>query len=317
MAVIGTFTKRMKRLENQEKTDVYQYDEIPTELRVQVVHIWNDSIGPYRNPRQFSYLNDGEEASNVMWTWIHNALSRELGTFALGRSHDDPSENCREFLLGGKTNDALDIIELSFWTIKTVLGKFDNYQRRRAGIKQEPDDAIAELNHRFREHGLGYQFEEGKLIKVDSQFVHSEVIKPALNLLHSAGFKGAEQEFLSAHEHYRHGRRKEALNDALKAFESTMKTICAKRKWSVDPNATANVLINTIFDNGLIPAYLASHFAGLRSAMEAGVPTLRNKLGGHGQGATPVEVPPYLVAYTLHLAAANIVMLVEAHLDTK
>ena len=58
---------------------------------------------------------------------------------------------------------------------------------------------------------------------------------------------------------------------------------------------------------------LASHFSGLRSVLESGLPTVRNKQGGHGQGENPVVIPSYLAAYALHLAASNIVMLLEAH----
>jgi hypothetical protein len=47
--------------------------------------------------------------------------------------------------------------------------------------------------------------------------------------------------------------------------------------------------------------------------LEGGLPTVRNKNAGHGQGPTPVSVPDYLVAYALHMAAANIVLLIQAH----
>lgn len=49
--------------------------------------------------------------------------------------------------------------------------------------------------------------------------------------------------------------------------------------------------------------------------MESGLTalaTLRNRQGGHGQGEAAVDVPPYLAAHALHLAAANIVLLVRA-----
>jgi hypothetical protein len=65
--------------------------------------------------------------------------------------------------------------------------------------------------------------------------------------------------------------------------------------------------------NQLIPQYLETYFSGLRQVLEAGVPTVRNKTSGHGQGATPTHVPEHLAAYVLHLAASNIVMLIEAH----
>ena len=104
-------------------------------------------------------------------------------------------------------------------------------------------------------------------------------------LLSTPGYAGAQKEFLTAHEHYRHGRAKEALNESLKALESVMKSICAKRKWAHDANATAGPLLNVLFEKGLIPSFWSTHFSGLRSTLEAGVPTARNKRGGHGQGA--------------------------------
>ena len=81
---------------------------------------------------------------------------------------------------------------------------------------------------------MGYQYESGQIIRVDSQLIHNAVVKPALLLLRSDHLKGANSEFLSAHKHYREQEYKECLNDCLKAFESVMKGICEKRKWAYD-----------------------------------------------------------------------------------
>jgi hypothetical protein len=124
-------------------------------------------------------------------------------------------------------------------------------------------------------------------------------------------------EFLKAHEHYRKGNQKEAILNAGKAFESTLKAICAARGWPFDPQKDgASKLIETVFGQGLVPTYLQNHFTALRSVLDSGVPTVRNKTSGHGQGPTPTAVPDYLAAYVLHVAASNIVLLVEAHLAT-
>lgn len=192
-----------------------------------------------------------------------------------------------------------------------------SYDRDVAQITQDPDDAIEELNHRFLEHGIGYQYSDGILTRLDSQFLHAETIKPALSLLNTARFDGPADEFIRAFDHYRHGRNKEAIAEALKAFESTMKAICAARKWPHPPTATAKQLMEVIFDKGLVPPMLDSHFTNLRAAMESGLPTVRNKTSGHGQGPTPVELPPHFAAYSLHLMASNIVFLVEAHKNLK
>jgi hypothetical protein len=87
---------------------------------------------------------------------------------------------------------------------------------------------------------------------------------------------------------------KEALDECLKSLESMAKAVCSKRKWSYDPKATMNALIQILFDNGLVPAFWAQHFSSLRSTLESGVPTARNRLGAHGQGTEIVEVPPTL-----------------------
>ena len=44
MAIIDLFSKRQKKLRG-EIPDVYIYNDIPDSLRVQIVHIWKDSIG--------------------------------------------------------------------------------------------------------------------------------------------------------------------------------------------------------------------------------------------------------------------------------
>jgi hypothetical protein len=86
-------------------------------------------------------------------------------------------------------------------------------------------------------------------------------------------------------EHYRKGDTKECLNECLKAFESTMKVICAKRKWPFKPTDAAKELIDVCLKHDLIPPLIQSHIGGVRAALESGIPTIRNRLSGHGQGA--------------------------------
>jgi hypothetical protein len=156
---------------------------------------------------------------------VHDTLAREIGVFDLqspaGASTDS---KCIAFLLNCPTLEALDFIELSFRVMNNLYNLVD-YSFYRS-VEQSEQEAIEELNHRFREHGVGYQFEDDEILRVDSQYVHAEVVKPAIALLNTAGFEGALDEFLKAHEHYRKGRHGEAMIEALKAFESTMKAIC-------------------------------------------------------------------------------------------
>jgi hypothetical protein len=52
---------------------------------------------------------------------------------------------------------------------------------------------------------------EGSLVTINSQYIHSEVVKPSIALLQEKHFHGASDEFLKAHEHYRKGRYKRPL----------------------------------------------------------------------------------------------------------
>ena len=296
-------------MENAGKEDVYQYDHFPNEFRVQVIHIWRSAIGLSRSAHGY------DTPARKSWEFIHDTLAREKGQFVLGGDPYKPADGrCQSFLLSAQhPDDVLDIIELSFRVIdRGVRGRGYDY-RVASEVDQEPDDAIAELNQRFREHGIGYQFENGVLVRVDSQFVHDQAVKPALVLLHEAGFQGPSEEFIAAFDKHRKGDSKGAIADALKAFESTMKAICDARKWARPSNATAKPLMDIVFNNGLVPRSLEGQFSALRAAMESGLPTISNQTSRHGQGAQPVHVPEHFAAYALHLAASNIVFLVECH----
>ena len=85
------------------------------------------------------------------------------------------------------------------------------------------------------------------------------------------------------------------------------------RGWNYQEGDTINRLINIIFEKKLIPNFMQSHYSALRCTLEAGIPTLRNKLGGHGQGTQEVPVPEYIATYALHLTTSNILFLAQAN----
>jgi hypothetical protein len=300
MIPFDLYSKRQKKLQQAGQVDVYQYDNFPEAFRNQVVHIFAslykaglDSVGS----EWFKVLDH-----------LHNLFLREKGVMRIGPNNDAYGQ-CIHYIQNTTDIEGfIDFLDLSFYIFTISSPLFINKQ------EYSPDDAVAELNHRFREHRIGFQFEGQQLIRVDSQFMHAEIIKPALALLYEPGFQGPQEEFFQAHAHYRKGQGKEAIAEAAKAFESTMKAICDLRGWAYDRSrATAKDLIKALFDQGLLPSYLDQQYQNLRVILESGAPTVRNKTSGHGQGSVPQPVPDYLVSYTLHLVAANIVFLIEAH----
>jgi hypothetical protein len=305
VAIWDLFSKREKRRARQGK-DVFQYENLPQAFRVQVVHILVDALGQW---------DHSGFQPNQWWHEIHRVVAREKGLFQLDEAGFDPFHKCTSFLLNASTKDALDLIEVAFTFVDTALRRPHEHRRALFGLG-DPDSAINELNRRFREHCIGYEFAGGEIIRIDSKYLHAETVKPALQVLQGAGkyFSGPLEEFLKAHEHYRKGNQMAAILNAGKSFESTLKSICTARGWPFDSNKDgASKLLETVFSKCLIPSYLQTHFAALRSVLESGVPTVRNKASGHGRGATPTTVPDHLVAYVLHATAANIVLLMEAH----
>ncbi len=306
MAIVDLFSKRQKVL-RKEVPDVYEYDQIPQPLRVQIAHILRDLFG-----HRQSYDINGCIAA---FTTIEDLLSREYGVFQLPSiphsSVEGADDRVIQFVLEEQNHErVLDVIEVSFrFLISRMRSNFEWHSR----VPQEKfERAINELNARFREHGIGYQFESGEIIRVDSQLIHAEIVRPALALLVAPQYAGADAEFLKAFEHYRQGNTKECLNECLKAFESTMKAICTKRNWAFKANDTASALIDVCMKNGLIPELIQSHVGGVRAALESGIPTIRNRLSGHGQGAQVVDVPEHYASYMLHLTATTIHYLVES-----
>jgi hypothetical protein len=166
------YSKRQKKLRG-EVPDVYQYDKFPESFRVQIIHIWRDAFGN---------RNAYDSHTDEVYRTIHDGLAREYGLFVL--SHETTRNShfagLVEFFLSSKDPErVLDVIEFSFGVIDSFCREWE-FQRT-SEPKIEPDVAIEELNARFREHGIGYQYEAMQVIRVDSTIVHADMVKPALH----------------------------------------------------------------------------------------------------------------------------------------
>jgi hypothetical protein len=311
MGIFDTFWQRQKKLKG-DVPDVYTYVDLPETLRVQIVTIAIEVLGS-RDEFQSRYAS-GHENVKQAYELIVSILRKEFGVFALPPSkrggHHYQQQELFNFILNEEDVDmVLSAVELICRLLENMVSQHsyrydDNSKAAAAG-------AVEEINARMKAAGVGYEY-DGEIIRIDTELVHAEAVKPALELLRDKRYAGAEQEFRSAFEHYRKGKTKEALTDALKSIESTMKVICDKRGWTVAPTDTAKKLIEVCLANGLIPTYWQNHFTTLRSMLESSVPTARNKTSGHGQGVTIQQVPDYLASYVLHMTASTIVFLVKA-----
>ena len=151
--VLNLFSKRQK-LTHCESPDVYQYTKFEKTLRVQIIHIIRDAFG------------EGSYAKQA-YKIVIKLLCREYGVLELlpdYKKRDSEKHLLDYFLQEQNIDKALDVVELCF--------KIINTQRRSNEL--DSDEAIAELNARFKENGFGFRFEAGVIIKINSEYMYNE-----------------------------------------------------------------------------------------------------------------------------------------------
>ena len=304
MAIFDLYSKRVKQYNNEEN-DIYSYDEIPQKLKTQIILIFDETI----NNRFQKYGIFKSDKLKELYSQLHHILKKEYGVFNLGFQFETDEQQIKKFLLKEEITleNSLDIIEIFLRVIdKCLINEYDDKEKVKA------KEAINEINERFKENGIGYSYTNGKIIRIDSTYIHNEVTKPALNLLSNKKFAGANDEYLKAHECYKKGENKECLINCCKAFESVMKTICKHKKWDFDDTKdAAKKLIKILLDNKFVPQYYQEQLSSLANLLESGIPTIRNKTSGHGQGDTIKTVDEHIARYALNLTGANIIFLIE------
>lgn len=308
MRVFDLFSKRQADAAKSGAADVYQYDDIPRNLRVQVAQIAVEAVGKVGSHGDRMIRSDED---NDLWVQIEGIFLREKGLEGIYRESLAGSR-VLGFMRECSTADWLDFLELIALGITVMAGDDYGAERHRWKVSTSAQAAIDEINYRLRQAGVGYQLEDTHLIRVDSQYVHAEVVKPALALLSGDNFEGPRQEFLAAHQHYRAGEHRQAVSMAANALESTFKAIFDEKDWAYEKGARISDLVKVARANALWPDYLDTSFDQLVGILKSGLPKIRDNDASHGQGATPKNVPSYIAAYALHLAASNIVFITEA-----
>jgi hypothetical protein len=287
------YSERIKDAKGEP--EVFVYDNFPKEFRNQFFHIIADGFDKFERNYEFRDI----------WQYVCNSFAREQGLKSIFINNKN---SMSRYIDECSNSEFLDLMDYIF----TVF--IDNSYLRQNFGDDPIDKAITELNYRFKQHNLGYEFTNGEIIPKTNTIAHETIIKPALKLLLDEDFRGAEEEYLKAFDCYKKNDNKNSILEAIKAFESTMKTICDKLDYVYNKEKdTASKLIAILESNNFYPPYLNNHVTGIRVTLESGAPTLRNKKAGHGQGATVVDVSDEYVEYALNLVATNIVLLFKIY----
>ena len=97
MPIISIFSKRQKQ-QRGEVPDVYQYESIPHELRVQIIQILEKSFG--YNLKEMCAI-------------VHKGLSHEYGVFRLGGRYESDDVSVFNFFL--KTKETCPVVRSRDW----------------------------------------------------------------------------------------------------------------------------------------------------------------------------------------------------------
>ncbi len=293
-----------------------EYDKIPQEFIQQYLYIARDLFNASSKPLS---------GKHCYWECLAKKYCREKGIELLG---EDTGEYALEIELFLKhqdttTEDILDIVELTFSTEiipkypPSLLAATQLTSAMSAGLKIaefniRKKQCIAELNQRFKQHNLGYALINDQIIRTDSELLNEKTTIPAFKLLKDVRFSSAEDEMQKAFRFRKDGGNAEAISNAEKAFESTMAVICNELQYTIKgTKRSAGVYLTALRDNGFYPSYLNDHLTHICNTLDKGLPCVRNEHGGHGAGTASTYISDAFADYALHLAATNIVFLVD------
>lgn len=305
------YSRRIKDANGEP--EVFVYDNFPETFRNQFFTVINNFLKKLcKKNSQYDFDDLVEEICEI--------FAQEKGLKCISGAMYISSNSLRaleKYIDSCNDEDFLDLMDFVFGVLIS-----DEDIKNSCFIYDDDEDffqyAIDELNVRLKQHSLGYEFTNGQIIKKTNTVTHKNIVKPALKLLLDEEFRGAEEEYLLAFEHFRKAENKDAIINAAKAFESTMKIICAGMQYEFDKNKdNAKKLINTLEKNSFYPSYLNNHITNIRTTLESGAPTVRNKLSGHGQGTATTNVTDEYVEYVLNLVATNIVFLYKIYKEKK
>jgi hypothetical protein len=143
-----------------------------------------------------------------------------------------------------------------------------------------------------------------KIVMKENEVLHANAVEPVLTLLQQPHFLNANNEYRAALEDYRKGDLNDCIVKCCSAFESVLKIICDRKRWSYKQTDTASVLVKTVLSKTALDGYFESLFLIIA--------TLRNKLSSaHGAGTIPKQPTRHVAQYALNATVSAIVLLVQ------
>lgn len=291
---------RREAEENGEIPDVWTYDTLPQNVRIQ---IWQ------------TFTRSGE----VYWVddtsaGISSFLCHEIGVEYLSHckyfddfDQRDYTKELKEFFMC--TQDYRE----AFSVIECILRVLNHGSKNN---KPQYKESISEINYRLKEARIGYEFntDTNILIKKSDEAVYQLSIEPAFHLLSDLKFKESIDNFAKAFSDYQSGTTKDlenAITNALKALESTIKNICKLKGYEFNEEKPLKDQVAVLKNKKFLPEKYSNYFDKITDLIIA-VATPRNKTAGHGQSDEAADtVDEKLVEFVLAQVASVIVFLTK------
>lgn len=169
-----------------------------------------------------------------------------------------------------------------------------------------------ELNTIFEIQDSPWRLVNKSIIRVDSEYLHSEVIAKTQALLRENAASGALEEFSEAVSCLTGGRTKDAVINAHKSVESVMK-ICL----GVKGPKRFGELLRLIIESNIIPEYYKEFMTHFEKLALAAVKERNLPARAHGQGAESTEVAKPLAEFAVHLAGAVNLFMIQRWIDSR
>lgn len=317
--IFQTFAKRKALQLSKGEPDVYIYDKASTHFRYQICLAIIEGMG------NFSVYN-GSGMGNVpcannAWDIVDTVCRKEIESYMVAASKKFQDNIAQRFLDYVSTTVDIDDLLSAVEVVCIILDgiKDDDYGNsvRSRNAKVKASDALEEINGRFEQNSIGYRFENGNIIRIDSKLIHSEIVKPALLLLTAPIFSKANEDFMTAHRHYRSGEYKDAVTSANRSFESTLKAICDNENWIYNKGDRASELITKVRSNGLFSHDFDKSFDGYVAMLKSGLPALRNDVGAHGESLASPAVTLQIARFAINMTATNILFVADSYMQLK
>lgn len=285
------FSQRYRRALASGRITVELSEEFRRKLWAQL-RAHNDQVGVQRDPNDRWIDNSSvlaESADELVTEHGWNHLPTPPGKAELGVDYTGQ----RHLVMTADAPVVFDYVEVAFkWMEGTTKAAFKS-----------------KLNGLFDLLEYPWRFTDGEFFKLDADFVGARLVDEAHSALATYNFDGAAHEFAKARQDAVSGEPKDAILYAAKSFESVLKVLTGM------DNANADALIKALIAQGYLDDLPQAARASFGEQILKTLPSMRNRLAGHGQGSTIVQVPPAYGELALQLAAAFHNFLLAKHLQ--